>query len=63
MTEIKSLSDINSAFKNLLMRGNRRILMNLVSQHISADRKLMLIEQYEKATGEKIEVKHKRKRI
>ena len=58
-----NLSEINSAFKNLLMRGNRKVLMNLVAQHVSAERKEIIIEEYQKQTGDKVEIKHKRKRI
>ena len=58
-----NLSEINSAFKNLLMRGNRKVLMNLVAQHISIDRKQIIIDKYKEETGEEVSVKHKRKRI
>lgn len=60
--EITNMADIDAAFKNLMMRGNRHTLMDIVSKHVSVDHKELVIQEYERKTGERF-LFEKRKRI
>jgi hypothetical protein len=65
MTEhngLTRMADIDAAFKNLMMRGNRHTLMEITSRHMSVDHKELVVLEYEKKTGERFMVE-KRRRI